>query len=113
MSGKTVESSPEANGDELKTFVTTTLRAVFEAVAEAQAYTQLPSKRHTGASNFEHPNEVTFDVAITAKSSGGAKGGLKLEFSAVGANVGSEKNNENSTMSRIQFKVPFLYRDGR
>lgn len=54
-------------------------------------------------------NNVEFDVALTAvdKTEGGAKAGLKIFAAELGA--GGKLASENSTASRLHFKVPVAW----
>ena len=108
---KVDETAPDqtANADELRAFVQSTLKAIFDGVRDSQKLANVPGKNGGGAAAFTLPKEVAFDIAVSAKSTGGKSGGLKLEVFSVGANVGGEKTSENSTVSRISFSVPYIY----
>jgi hypothetical protein len=112
VSGVSDDANKGANADELRAFVSSTLQAIFDGIRDSQKDANLTNQRGRGASAFDLPREVTFDIAVTAKSIGGKSGKLKLEVFSVGANVGGEKSDENSTVSRVSFAVPFQYREG-
>lgn len=52
---------------------------------------------------------VQFDVAVTAESSDMGKAGLKVGFSAFGANAAAETVDKSGNTSRIQFAVPMVF----
>ena len=97
--------SRKPNSDELSAFVASVLRAIAEGVREAQGK-QIDSAHGTGVHGFNAPKEVQFDIAISAKSTGSADGGLKIAVFGIGANASGSAVNENSTISRVQFSVP-------
>ena len=91
--------------EELAAFVTSTLLAVAQGVQEAQG-TQITSAHATGVFGFNAPNSIEFDVAVTAKKTGKAEGGIKVSVLGVGANAGAGKSDENTSVSRIRFVIP-------
>ena len=99
-----------ADADELRLFVAGTLKAIFDGIRDNQQVSNI--QKPSGQSAFALPREVEFDIAVTAKSVGAKSGGLKLEVFSVGANAKKEKSNENSTVSRIKFSVPYHYHEG-
>lgn len=101
--------SQDPNSDELSAFVSSVLRAIAEGVADAQGV-QIGSPHGTGVHGFNAPKEVEFDIAVSAKSTGSADGGLKIAVFGIGANVGGSTVSENSTISRIRFAVPTNFR---
>jgi Trypsin-co-occurring domain 2 len=95
--------TPEA--DELRLFIGSTLKAIHAGISESwedEAWTA-----HSGESNFDMPDSVTFDIAVGVKRAGSAKGGFKVQVFSIGANGGGERTVEGSNVSRIQFTVPF------
>lgn len=95
----------DADTDELSTFVSGTLKAIAAGIAEAQSVL-ISSAHGTGVSGFTAPKDVEFDIAVSAKSTGGASGGLKISVFGIGANTGAQIGAENSTISRIRFSIP-------
>jgi hypothetical protein len=113
------EAAPPSgfDGAELQLFVSETLKAVIEGIADADNAIAPPARtawpggtpmKHTF--KFDRPKDVSFDVAVTVTRKGGAKGGLKLEVLSVGANLGGETNREQSVASRVSFSVPVYIR---
>ena len=98
-----------ANSDELSAFVSSTLRAIAEGIASAQG-TQISSAHGTGVHGFNAPKEVEFDIAVSAKNSGAAEGGLKIAVFGISAGTGANIGTESSTVSRIKFSVPTNYK---
>jgi hypothetical protein len=106
-------SKDPTNADELEGFVSATLRAIMAGVEDAQAAGGGKSAFGTGTFNFRPPSDVRFDVAVTAKHTGNASGGMKIQVFSIGANAGGDVSSESSTVSRIQFSVPTTYKSGR
>lgn len=110
---------------DLKDFVSQTLTSILEGVADAQnkagemnAFVN-PGGLMRNASNIadnsiwdnrtnNFAQHVKFDVAVTAEDSatGGAK--IKVLSGILGGELGGEKANKNSIVSRVQFAVPVL-----
>jgi hypothetical protein len=101
---------PDANNDELEAFVGSSLRAIMAAVTDVRESARAPSAHGTGEWAFSPPEKVEFDIAVQAKRTGQAGGGLKLEVFSVGANVKKDVAHENSTVSRIRFSVPAKFK---
>ncbi len=103
-----IEKEPENHfdGDELRQFVASTLKAVVAGLVDAKADSSGPSAHGSGDYAFGPPREVAFDIAVTARRSGVKGGGLKLEVFSVGANAKVDSSKENSTVSRISFVIP-------
>lgn len=97
--------SEEANSDELAAFVTSTLIAVSRGIEAAQG-AQITSAHGTGVFGFTAPAQIEFDVAVSAKQTGTAEGGLKVSVFGIGAGAKGVSADENSTVSRIRFIVP-------
>ncbi|MEM1133706.1 MAG: trypco2 family protein [Pseudomonadota bacterium] len=97
--------SENANEDfsELKSFISGSLRAVMEGITESGA--QMPSAHGSGVHKYNAPEEVSFDIAVSAERSGGAKGGFSLKVLSVGAEAGANIEKTQSTVTRIQFAV--------
>ena len=119
---KTNESetvSQEFDGDELQLFVSQTLQAVINGIAEADK-TLAPPPRTVFSGGmpmkhkfkFDRPKDIAFDVAVTVTRKGGRKGGLKLEVLSVGGSAGAESSREQSVASRVSFNVPVYVRGG-
>lgn len=100
----------DADTDELQTFVASTLKAIAARIEEAQG-TQISSAHGTGVFGFNAPRKIEFDVAVSAKLSGKAGGGMKVAVFGIGANLGAEEGSENSTISRIRFSIPTNFKD--
>ena len=96
--------SSRADTDELKAFVASTLQAIAAGITEAQG-TQISSAHGTGVFGFNAPKKVEFDVAVSAKRTGQAGGGLKVAVFGIGANLEGKEGNEDATISRIRFSV--------
>ena len=95
------------DGSELRLLVASTLEAICQGVSDVQGSTQAKTVSGKVSAKFNPPDTVTFDIAVSAKRIAGVSGGLKLEIFSVGANAKGEKNAEHSTVSRIQFSVPY------
>lgn len=93
---------------EIKDFVRTTLRELFEAISESEAEIKKKVKltnvplRVKGAGNY---GLIDFDLAVEAKSAqaGGGKGGVRI--AVVEASIGGEKTHASSSASRVKFTV--------
>ena len=105
------EEAVESN--ELQLFVTSTLAAIMKGIAEAQGDARVRSAHGTGEFGFSAPDKVAFDVAVTAKHSGTARSGFKIQVFSIGANAGGDISSEASTISRIQFEVPTKFKRDR
>ena len=106
-------ASERIENNELQLFVTSTLNAIMSGIADSQPEARLRSAHGTGEYAFSAPNEVTFDVAVTAKHSGTARGGMKIQVFSIGANAGGDVSSESSTISRIQFTIPTKFKGNR
>ena len=102
----------EADQDELRLFVSSTLRAIMAAVVDAQDAAKVPAASTAGHLGFIGPDKVTFDVAVHAKKTGKSGGGLKVEVFSIGANAEKGASREDATVSRISFSIPTAYRSG-
>ena len=107
------ESDQTVENNELQLFVASTLKAIMSGISEAQADARVGSAFGTGEFVFSAPDKVTFDVAVTAKHSGSASGGFKIQVFSIGANAGGDVSSEASTVSRIQFAVPTRFKRDR
>ena len=103
----TEEIKPFVDSDELTAFVSSTLRAIAEGVEEAARATRVDKER--GHTQFEMPNAIVFDVAVTAKRTGATSKGLKVEVFNVGGGIDGKKAAEHETVSRIRFEVPWRH----
>jgi Trypsin-co-occurring domain 2 len=99
--------------NELQAFITSTLTAVMNGIADAQPEAKMRSAFATGEFKYSAPESVAFDVAVTAKHSGTARGGFKIQVFSIGANAGGDTSSEASTVSRIQFSVPTKFKRDR
>lgn len=100
-----VDQEDSANNyDELQSFITGTLKAIVEGIADAQS-SRMTSPFETGVHAYNAPKEVMFDIAVTAERASSTKGGFQLKILSVGANAGGEAEHTNSTATRIQFSV--------
>jgi len=105
------DSKVEEN--ELQAFVASTLTAIMAGVADAMPNARVSSAFGTGEFAFSAPEKVVFDVAVTAKHSGSARGGFKIQVFGIGANAGGDTSSEASTVSRIQFTIPTKFKRDR
>lgn len=99
--------------NELQAFVASTLTAIMAGVSDAMPNARVSSAFGTGEFAFSAPENVIFDVAVTAKHSGTARGGFKIQVFGIGANAGGDTSSESSTVSRIQFKIPTRFKRDR
>tara|TARA_B100000378_G_scaffold73458_1_gene57027 strand:- start:105 stop:482 length:378 start_codon:yes stop_codon:yes gene_type:complete len=104
------ERKPEADSGELAAFVASTLRAISAGIHEAQGSARIRSAHGTGEFAFSAPEQVEFDIAVTAKKASSAKGGFKVEVFSIGANLGGEETGERSSISRIKFMIPTKFK---
>ena len=100
------EENKDADSNELRVFVSETLSAVMLAVNDVRETASMASAKGTGRYVFKAPNEIEFDVAVSAKRSAQGGGKMKLEVFSVGLQGGGEKASETSTVSRIRFSIP-------
>lgn len=104
------------DGGELQLFVSETLQAVINGIADAESAIAPPARTLFATNDgraplkhrfeFDRPNDVNFDVAVTVTRKGGKSGGLKLEVLSIGGNLGAEGSREHSMASRVSFNVP-------
>lgn len=87
-----------------------TLMAIMQGISDAQPTAKAPSQIYDRkfVFGFHPPQDVSFDIAVSAKRSGAIDKGLKLEVFSAGVNAKSEKGTESSTVSRILFTVPTI-----
>ncbi len=50
---------------------------------------------------------IDFDIAVTIKEGDKSKGGIGLHVGGIGIGAQGQIENENSSVSRIKFSVPF------
>jgi hypothetical protein len=98
-------ASSDIDNDELRAFVGSTLRAIALGISDAQQTTN--QTKDSGFSGYNMPKTVTFDVAVSAKRTGDAKAGFKVEVFSIGANAGGARSTESQSTSRISFEVPW------
>ena len=103
----------EVGDNELQVFITSTLTAIMSGIADAQPNARVSSAFGTGEFAFSAPDSVAFDVAVTAKHAGSARGGFKIQVFSIGANAGGDVSSEASTVSRIQFTIPTKFKRDR
>jgi hypothetical protein len=99
----------DADSNELQVFVSETLVAVMSAVNDVRDTAAIASAKGTGRYVFKAPNEIEFDIAVSARRTAQGGGKLKLEVFSVGVNAGGEKSAESSTVSRIKFSIPRIF----
>jgi hypothetical protein len=102
--------SENTDTEELTAFVAGTLKAIAAGIEEAQG-TKISSAHGSGEFGFSAPENVEFDVAVSAKTTGKAGGGMKVAVFGIGANLGAEEGSESSSISRIRFTVPTKFKD--
>ncbi len=91
--------------EELRAFITGSLKAIVDGIADAQQASQLTSPFGSGTHAYNAPKEVSFDIAVSAEHSKSAKGGFSLRVLSVGAGAEAEGGDKQSTATRIQFSV--------
>lgn len=102
----------EPNSSELTAFVASTLKAIAAGIEEAQG-TQIASAHGTGSFGFRAPDEVEFDVAVSAARSESGGGGMKVAVFGIGANLDAKLGTESSSLSRIRFTVPTTFKKNK
>ena len=108
---------------DLKDFIKSTLTQIIQAIGETNEEIK-DSKAIVSPRGFYHadgryqvPRDkdlayhcelVDFDVAVSAREEKGNTGGVAVTIAAIG--LGTKRNSEveNSTASRIRFKIPVL-----
>lgn len=104
---------------DLDDFVSETLRQILSGVAKAQAadllgpnvnaaFPGILGSNLSAAPGFGVFARVDFDVAVTAETSKGGKGSIKVW--SIGAEGGAE--HKSQTVSRVVFAVPLRLPDG-
>ena len=106
-------SDNDEDPDELRAFIAGTLRSIMNGISDAQPDARIKSAHGTGEFAFNGPNEVAFDIAVSAERAGTKKGGFEVKVLSLGANAGGDTKTTNSTVSRIQFTVPTGYKRNR
>ena len=97
----TDENRVEEN--ELQWFVSSTLTAIMQGISDVQEDARMRSAHGSGEFAFSAPENVAFDVAVTAKHTGTARGGMKIQVFSIGANAGGDVSTEASTVSQPVF----------
>lgn len=92
--------------DELEIFVSSTLKAIMAGIADAQSDARGTSAHGTIGYGFSPPDQVAFDVAVHATTTGKVGAGFKLSVFSVGANAGGSSEHQDASISRISFTVP-------
>jgi hypothetical protein len=100
---------------ELRDFISSAIVEIFRGVEQAK---EDLADKHGAVNPFfgpnmnsmkhEHLQFVEFDIAVTAneKTEGSAKAGVSVLGVELGGNGG--KSLENSTVSRVKFRVPII-----
>jgi hypothetical protein len=57
----------------------------------------------------EYADMIEFDVAVTAEQGTGTKGGIGLVVGPITLGSTGQSSAQNSSVSRIKFRVPVLY----
>ena len=96
----------ENEKNELSTFVMQTLQGIATGI-ESSGISQ--PRGPMGADAFRMPQDVKFDIAVTARHSSEAGGGFSIRVLGAGVDVGGKGADEAQTVSRIQFTVPWQY----
>ncbi|URD61800.1 hypothetical protein M8312_04610 [Sphingomonas sp. KRR8] len=91
---------------ELRAFISGSLKAIIEGIADVQKEAQLTSPFGSGTHAFNVPKEVSFDIAVSAERTVSARGGFSLKILSVGASTEAAGDRANSTVTRLQFAVP-------
>lgn len=84
-----------------------------QGISDVQDGARIRSAHGSGEYGFAGPKSVTFDVAVTAKHTGTARGGMKIQVFSIGANAGGDVSTEASAVSRIQFTIPTKFKSDR
>jgi hypothetical protein len=95
---------------ELKEFISDTLVQLAAGIAEANRRLSNSSSADRNAhfwirSSSDFPNQVEFDIAVTASEKESAAGGGQIKVWSVAAGGGKEKQSGSESISRISFKV--------
>lgn len=99
-----VVSKPQIDSDELSAFVASTLRAIAAGVKEASDQSSIENDGFVY--NYDMPDKVTFDLAVTAKRSESKSGGLSVQIASIFAGEGKMSHEHGSEeISRIAFDV--------
>ncbi len=78
-------------------------------------HTILPEMGHAFADKFgaklnthdkNYYQEVEFDIAVTVENKSDVSGKAGVNVFSVGANIGSNLSSNNSTISRLKFRIP-------
>jgi hypothetical protein len=104
------EAKSNVEENELQDFVSSTLKAIVNGIADAQSNARGKSAHGTMEYAFNPPREVLFDIAVNARRTKSKGGGFKIQIATIGANVGIDGATESSTVSRIQFTIPTMFK---
>ena len=112
----------------LEDFISQSLIQIINGVKAAQAHAKehnaeiISNRMNTinsssGSTVYMDQNEyiypqvfqsIEFDIAVTASSHGGIKGGMGIVIPVIGIGYNATKTNENSSISRIKFSIPIV-----
>lgn len=99
---------------DLREFIKATLLDLMSGIHDAQTEWHARTDG-TGAINpawggagEKHVQEVSFDVAVTAETARADKGSAGIKVMGIGIGGELADSATNSTVSRIQFKVPVI-----
>ncbi len=92
--------------NELTSFVAQTLKGIADGISSSGISQQ---NGPMGSDAFRMPQQVEFDIAVTAKHTSEAGGGFKIQVFGAGVDVGGKGADEAQTVSRVQFTVPWQY----
>ena len=89
---------------ELKTFISQSIKDIFDAVIDAQEY----AKQKGGNVNVYQDDcirRIDYDIAVTISTSKAGGGKAKAKILIVEAGLGVDIKNEHSTLSRLKFPI--------
>jgi len=99
-----VVTKPVIDSDELTAFISATLKAIAAGVGDAAD--QVAVLRDDFVYSFEMPENVSFDLAVSAKRNTSTGGGLKVQIASIisgDARVSHDDGGEE--ISRISFEI--------
>ena len=109
---------------ELKDFIQETLQQIVEGAAAAQKSVKAiggnvnPSKvsfqKDGLANNYRHamPQEVVFDVALTATNKSGSAEGIGVFLGSISLGKKNDTGTEHIAITKIKFSIPLILPPG-
>ena len=95
----------EKGNMDLRTFISQSIKDIFDGVIEAQDYA-ITKKGYVNVYEKDCMRNIHFDIAVTNLSGTEASGSAGAKIYIASAGIAGKRTIENSTISRLKFIIP-------